>query len=42
MFLSQFSVVISDWRMGTATRFYNKAQGRNAHPGFILLQGWRY
>ena len=25
--------------MGTATRFYNKAQGRSAHPGFILLHG---
>ena len=25
--------------MGTATWFYNKAQGRTAHPGFILLHG---
>ena len=31
--------VNSNWRMVTATRFNNKAQGRNAHPGLELLQG---
>ena len=37
LWLSHLSKVISDCRMGTATRFYNKAQRRIAHPGFILL-----